>query len=306
MYQLKFPGIYASEIAGFLNSTLRGNDFLIKFPASLNNFKDQSFFFLPKNENFPQERLKPFKNVLLLTEKEIPQLEDCASYIVVSKSRIAFMKVVNEFYVQFDVVQIAPSANIHEHASLGRGVYVGEHAVIGPDVSIGNNTKVLNNVVISGRVKIGDNCLIKDNTTIGSEGFDFDYDEEGRLIHSPQIGKIIIGNNAWIGANSSIESSTIDNTVIEDNVKIDDLVQIGGHCTIQKATMITAGVIISRQVTIGQNCLLCPNVSVREFIKIEDNVTVGIGSVVVKDLPANGVYVGNPAKLLRKKGSATC
>jgi UDP-3-O-[3-hydroxymyristoyl] glucosamine N-acyltransferase LpxD len=300
MYKLKSPDVYASEIAGFLNSLLQGPDFVVNNPTSLRDISDNSFFYIDKGADLPSELLRKHKNVLILSSKKIDLPENTISYIETKSPRSAFMKTVNEFYIEFDSVAIAESSTVHRQDLLGRGVSVGEHTVIGPEVSVGNYTKVLNNVVISGRVKIGNHCLIKDNTTIGSEGFDFECDEDGILVHGPQIGEIVIGSNVWIGANTSIEKSFVDKTIIQDNVKIDDLVQIGGSSSIHKNTMITAGVIVSRNVTVGENCLLSPNVSVRDSIQIGNDVTIGIGSVVVKDMPEGAVYVGNPARLLRK------
>lgn len=300
MYKLKSPDVYASEIAGFLNTLLQGPDFIVNSPSSSRDIRDNSFFYVDEGAELPLELLQKHRNVLILSNEKIDLPSNTLSYIVTAIPRSAFMKVVNEFYVEFDSVTIAKSSTVHRQDLLGRSVFVGEHTVIGPEVSVGNYTKILNNVVISGRVKIGNHCLIKDNTTIGSEGFDFEYDEDGILIHGPQIGEIVIGNNVWIGANASIEKSFVDKTIIHDNVKIDDLVQIGGSSSIHENTMITAGVIVSRNVTVGENCLLSPNVSVRDSIRIGNNVTIGIGSVVVKDMPEGGVYVGNPARLLRK------
>lgn len=300
MYKLKTPDVYASEIAGFLNSRLEGSDFIVKNPSSSRNISDNSFFYIAEGADLPFELLRKHRNILILSNEKIDLSDNALSYIVTEVPRSAFMKVVNEFYIEFDSVTIAKSSTVHRQDLLGRSVSIGEHTVIGPEVTVGNYTKILNNVVISGRVKIGSHCLVKDNTTIGSEGFDFEYDEDGILIHGPQIGEIVIGNNVWIGANTSIEKSFVDKTIIHDNVKIDDLVQIGGSSSIHKNSMITAGVIVSRNVTVGENCLLSPNVSVRDSIQIGNDVTIGIGSVVVKDIPEGGVYVGNPARLLRK------
>ena len=300
MYKLKSPNIYASELADFLGSKLIGKDFIVKHPSSLNNFQHNSFFYLNEDDALPIKRLKRYNDILILTSEKIEKLYDNASIIVVKNPRLQFIKIVNEFYVEMMPIKIAESAKINKGARIGRGVSIGENAVIGPEVSIGNNTKILNNVVITGRVAISNNCFIKDNSTIGSEGYDFELDN-GVPVHFPHIGKILIGNNVWIGANTTIENSAIDDTVIEDNVKIDDFVHIGASCIIRKDSMITAGTILSRGVVIGKNCLLAPNVCVRDEVKIGKNVTVGIGAVVIRNLDENGVYVGNPAHLLRKK-----
>ncbi len=301
MYKLKSPDIHASEIAGFLNHDLKGEDFIIRIPSSIKNFQDNSFFYLLDTDKFPIERLKNYKNILVLTSKNLDRSVENFSYIKTNSPKLDLIRIINEFFIEYEVTQIASTAKIHKDAKIGRNVSIGGNTVIGPEVTIGTNTKILNNVVITSRVEIGKDCIIKDNSTIGSEGYDFELDEKGNPIHFPHIGKIIIGNNVWIGANSSIESAKIDNTIINDYVKIDDLVQIGYDCEIGSSCMITAGVIVSRNVKIGEKTLIAPNASIRDNIEIGKNVTVGMGAVVVKNIEDNAVYVGNPAYLLKTK-----
>ncbi len=300
MYKINYLDIFASEIAEFLGSRLVGNDFVVKYPSSLTNFSDKAFLYVGENDVIPEKNIKRHKDVLVLTAKKLNFTHDGLSYIVVDNPRVMFISVLNEFFVEYDPATISSSAKIDTNARIGYGVSIGENTVIGPEVIIGNNSRIMNNVVITGRVKIGNNCFIKHNSTIGSTGYDFELDESGKLIHFPHVGQISIGDNVWIGANTCIESSAIDETTIENNVKIDDLVQIGSNCVVKRGTMITAGVIISKQVFIGNNCLIAPNASVRDSIKIGNFVTVGIGAVVVKNLKDNGVYIGNPARLLKK------
>lgn len=300
MYKIKYPDIFASEIAEFLGLKLIGKDFVVKYPSSVNNFGNKAFLYLGKHDTVSEKKIKRHKDVLILTEKKLHFKHDRLSYIVVENPRVKFINVLNEFFVEYDPATISASAKIDINARIGYGVSIGENAVIGPEVTIGNNSRIMNNVVITGRVRIGNNCFIKHNSTIGSTGYDFELNEDGKLVHFPHVGKISIGDNVWIGANTCIESSTIDDTVIEENVKIDDLVQIGSNCVIKKGTMITAGTIISRQVVIGKCCLIAPNACIRDSVRIGNNVTVGIGAVVIRNLENNSVYGGNPARLLKK------
>lgn len=301
MYRLKKPNISSLEIAGYLNSKLIGEDIIINTPSSINNIQDNSFFYLLDNDILPEQVLKERKDILILTSKDLDNDGMNCSYVKTKNPKLDFIKVINEFFIEFDLMHIASSAKIHKKATIGRNVSIGENTVVGPDVTIGNNTKILNNVVITSRVEIGSNCIIKNNSTIGSEGYDFEFDENGNPINFPHIGKILIGNNVWIGANTSIESAKIDNTLIKDFVKIDDLVQVGYNCKIGFRCLITAGVIISRDVTISDNSLIAPNATIRENITIGRNVIVGDGSVVVRNIEDGTVYVGNPAHFLKKR-----
>jgi len=300
MHKLKFPNIYASEIAEYLNSELNGIDFVVNRPITLGDVIEKSVVFIDESNLSLIDELKNAKEVLALVTGENSKKVKNTPHIIVDNPKISFIKLINEYFVEIDPVRIAASAKIDPVAKIGRGVSIGENSVVGPEVVIGNNTILLNNVVVTGRVEIGNNCIIKDNATIGSAGFEFEIDENGVPLHFPHIGKIFIGNNVWVGSNSCIESPAIEDTIINENVKIDDLVQIGASSFIGKGTLITAGVIVSRKARIGQDCLLAPNCCIRESIVLEDGVIVGIGSVVVKNLKKGLVYVGNPALEIKR------
>ncbi|MDP4267293.1 MAG: DapH/DapD/GlmU-related protein [Bacteroidota bacterium] len=298
MYRIKNLEIYASEIAEFLNQELSGENFIVKNPASINNIKENSLLFI-ENEKFNIEKIA-VNNVLVISKLSFKHKNN-VSLIISKNPKLDFLRILNEFFIENDIYKISDSAKIDSRAKIDRNVSIGENVVIGADVIIKNNTQILNNVVINGSVEIGSNCIIKDNSTIGGIGYDFETDENGLPYYYPHIGKIIIEDNVWIGSNTSIESASLDNTIIHKHVKIDDLVQIGCNCIINKSSMITAGVIVSRNVLIGENCWIAPNATIIEDIKIGDNVTVGAGSVVLNDLENDSVYVGNPAYLLKTK-----
>ena len=272
MYRLKKPKISSLEIAGFLNSKLIGEDIIVNIPSSINNIKNNSFICLSENDVLSEDILKESKNILIIASRDLDFDGISFSYIIADNPTLDFIKVLNEFFIESDIIHIASSSKINKNSTIARNVSVGENSVIGPDVIIGDNSQILNNVVITGRVEIGSNCIIKNNSTIGSEGYDFEYDENGNPISFPHIGKIFIGNNVWVGANTSLESAKIDNTIIDDFVKIDDLVQIGYNCKISSRCLITAGVIIGRNVTIYDKSLVAPNATIRENITIGRNV----------------------------------
>jgi len=299
MYKLKAPAIHASEIAGLINQELVGNDIIVTKPCTLKTLSGNSFICLLKEDQYDIERLAQIPELLVISNLDF-DASVRFSYIKSPSPKLDFIKTVNEFFIIWEEITIASSAKIHPNAKIGRNVSIGENVFIGPDVTIGDNTHILNNAVITNQVMIGKDCIIKHNSTIGSEGFDFEIDKLGIPIHYPHIGKIIIGNNVWIGSNTSVESGKINDTIIHNDVKIDDLVQIGYNCEIGERTMITAGVIVSRDVRIGTDCLLAPNATIRNNVTIGDSVTIGQGAVILKDAEAHAVYIGNPGKLLKK------
>jgi UDP-3-O-[3-hydroxymyristoyl] glucosamine N-acyltransferase len=296
MYRLKKIDIYASEIAGYLNQKLIGDDFIVNFPGAVKLPEKNNFIFFNKIEDYSNAKLQNITDLLVILPEQPAAIPKGLAIIVSPDPRMDFIKVVNEYFTEYEGASKSQNVIISPLAIIGRNVHIGNNVVVGPDVVIGENTQIFNNVVIKGRVLIGNDCVIKDNSTIGSTGYNFVFNEWGLPVTYPNIGKIIIGNNVWVGSNASVESPSFENTFISDFVKIDDLVHIGYNSIIGEKSLITAGSVISRNVVIGAKCVLGPNSSVAENITIQDNVVVGLGAVVVSNLNKNGVYIGNPAR----------
>lgn len=290
MFRMKKFEVLASEIAEYLNRDLIGDDFLVKNPH---------FIMTPRS----LRRLKPSgenngEKLLLIAEKPIPD-SGCAGYILSDRPDLDLAYVLREFFASSPINEIHRSAVISDETTLGRNVMIGAHSVIGPDVEIGDNCKIMNNVAIYGPATIGEFCVIKDGAVIGSEGWGFIDNEEGIPFHPPQLGRIIMGDQVWIGSNSTIERGMVEDTIISANVKIDDLVHVGAGAFIGKKCLLTAGSVVAYNVVMGKNVRIAPNAVIRENVSISDDVIVGQGAVVIEDLAAGGVYVGNPARLLR-------
>lgn len=293
--------MWASELAEYLNRDLVGHDFEVRNPAAISNVRENSIVYVEDITPNEEDDIKNqgFETILFITRS--PLLDKHFSYILSDNPKLDFVVILHEFFVHDSHLGIHERALVENSEGVDRNVQVGAHSYIGPEVSIGKNTVIMNNVVISGLVCIGSECVIKDNTVIGSEGYGFVYDDNNKPIHVPQLGAILIGNKVWIGSNTTIERAELKDTVIASDVKIDDLVHIGGGSRIASRCMITAGTILGRNVNLGENCWLSPNVSISESITVEENVVVGQGSVVLKDLARNRVYVGIPAKFLRPR-----
>jgi UDP-3-O-[3-hydroxymyristoyl] glucosamine N-acyltransferase len=295
MYLARKGKVLASEVAEYLNRDLQGPDFWVERAATVDGPRENSMVFAAGP--WPAA-LEGRSNILVLCSQP-PQGASSLSHIVCPDPTLDFVTVVLEFFVGELERGIDPRAVVDPSAEIGRGVHIGPHAVVGPLVKIGKNTVVMSHAVINGEVEIGADCVIKSNAVIGSEGYWFVKDAKGRPIHVPQLGTIRIGNQVWVGSNSTIERSDFRATVIEHNVKIDDLVHVGGGCHLTEGCMITAGTVLGRNVVVGAGSWLAPNVSVREQVRIGANVLVGLGSVVLRDLADGGVFAGAPARFLR-------
>jgi UDP-3-O-[3-hydroxymyristoyl] glucosamine N-acyltransferase len=298
MYEIREQEVYVSEIAQLLNSHFEGEDFVVKRPATLDDLSDNAVIYLEDIDPGFKAAIGKYRAVLIIADRILPV--ENGAVIPTPHPKLSFVRIIKEFFIEQGLPAVHQTALVSPQASIGANVSIGEYSIIGPKVAIDKGSEILSGVVLAGRVKIGKSCLIKDRAVIGSEGYGFVFDENDKPIHFPQFGQIIIGDNVWIGSNTTVERSAFKDTLIGDNVKIDDLVHIGNGSRIEKNCMITAGTIISENVCLGPNCWIMPNVSIRNNIKIGANVTVGIGSLVVHDLPSSGVYIGNPARLIRE------
>ena len=309
MYIRRKNKISVKQIASFLNASYIGRDFEITSLSSLNDIKNNSVLFysdlinvkfqIKDNITYDLKNLEKFHDVLLISTNEIKKKINVP--VIPSKNpRLDFQRVAMEFFADDEFKPgIHNTAVVEENAIIGKNVFVGAHCYIGKNTKIGNNTKILPNTCIFGKTVIGSNSVIKSNTTIGSEGFSFSFTGD-EFFHFPHFGSILIGDNVWIGSNCTVEKSQMDQTIIEDHVKIDDLVQIGHNSIIKKFSQITAGSVVCGRAQIGKGCWLAPNSVISDGCKIGDNCFVGTLSFVKTDFPKNSVLAGSPAKFLRK------
>ena len=207
---------------------------------------------------------------------------------------------------------IHPTAVISPKATLGQNVSVGAYTVIEDGVKIGDNTVIFPQCYIGKEVTIGKNCtlypqvvireqcVLKDyvilqaGAKIGSDGFGFTF-HEGRHQKIPQIGNVIIGNDVEIQSNTCIDRAKIASTVIGDNTKIDNLVQIGHNVTVGMSSICCAQVGVAGTTDIGNGVILAGQVGLAGHMTIGDRAQVGAQSGVMNSIPAGQTYFGYPA-----------
>ena len=307
MYRLKKNHVSVKEIANFLDYDYLNEDFFVEQVSTIDNIKNSSVVFftniinpkfnLKDNQTYNLKELEKFKDILLITDQDT--LDISVPTIISKNPRLDFQRLIMNFFSKDEFTSgIHKTAVIESNVKLGKDVYVGPNCYIGNDVSIGDNSKILSNVSIFGICEIGKNCVISSNSTIGSEGFSFTFDND-HFIHFNHLGKISIGNNVWIGSNCTIERAQIDKTLIEDHVKIDDLVHISHNTTIKKFSQITVGSMILGRAIVGEHCWISPNCVIENGYEIGDNSIVGTSSLVRNNFPSNSVIIGTPAKLVR-------
>ena len=197
--------------------------------------------------------------------------------------------------------QVAPTATLGGSTTLGPNVVVGENVVIGDNVRIdanttigenvriGHRTKIYPNVSIYHAVSIGNDCIIHSGTVVGSDGFGYAPSSDGWVkIH--QLGGVNIGNAVEIGGNTVIDRGALQDTILDDGVKIDNLVQISHNVRVGKDTAIAAQVGIAGSSKIGERCLFGGQVGVAGHLEITDNVQVSGKSIISKSIAKSGSY----------------
>ncbi|MBK8055201.1 MAG: UDP-3-O-(3-hydroxymyristoyl)glucosamine N-acyltransferase [Saprospiraceae bacterium] len=220
------------------------------------------------------------------------------NYILVENPRLAFLRIVKALFIETKIVHIHNTAVINPQANIGANVSIGPNTYIGKCI-IRDNTEIHGNCYIYDNVVIGENVTIQANTTIGSEGFGYQKNEQNQWEKFPHIGGVIIEDFVEIGANNTIDRGTIGDTIIRKFVKIDNLIHIAHNVEIGENSMIIANSMIGGSTKIGANTWIAPSSSLRDGLMIGNNVIVGMGAIVTKNIPDNETWVGNPARKLR-------
>jgi UDP-3-O-[3-hydroxymyristoyl] glucosamine N-acyltransferase len=188
--------------------------------------------------------------------------------------------------------EIGPRAVIGAGATIGDGVVIGAGAVIGPDAVVGAGTRIAALVSVLEQVRIGARCIVHSGAVIGADGFGF-AEDDGRWIKVPQIGSVIIGDDVEIGANTTIDRGTIEDTVLEDGVKLDNLVQIAHNVRVGAHTVMAAMSGAAGSTRIGKRCKVGGGVVMVGHLSICDDVMFSFRSVVTKSVTEPGIYGGS-------------
>jgi len=206
---------------------------------------------------------------------------------------------------------IAESAKIGENPYVGAFAYVSDSAVIGDNVKIyphafvgenaviGDNTTLFSGVKVYRDSLIGKDCILHAGTIIGADGFGFVPKNDKNYKKIPQLGNVIIEDDVEIGANCCIDKATLGSTIIKQGTKLDNLIQIGHNSIVGENTVIVSQTGIAGSTTIGKNCMIAGQVGIIGHLKIGDGAKIAAQSGVTRNIEENGIVQGSPAYAIK-------
>jgi len=188
--------------------------------------------------------------------------------------------------------QIDAQAVVGSGCTIGEGVQIGAGAVLAANVSVGAGTRIGPRVALLERVRVGARCIVHAGAVIGADGFGFAPDH-GAWQKIPQVGTVVIGDDVEIGANTTIDRGTIDDTVIEDGVKLDNLVQIAHNVRLGAHTIMAAMSGVAGSTKVGKRCMIGGGVVMINQLTICDDVLFTFRSIVTRSVDEPGTYSGH-------------
>lgn len=277
----------------------QGNGFnqVVKNAAAISEANQNSIVWIDPKRKDKNELLLATKACLIIGDLSLCLKNNSIKdkiLVQVKNPRTTFAKILTRLIEKKIVYEINKTAIIHPDAVINKRVSIGPNTYIGK-CKISEGTIIEGNCYIYNNVQIGENVLIKAGAVIGGDGFGYVEDEDGSLIHFPHIGGVIIRDNVSIGSNTCIDKGTLGNTLIENNVKIDNLVHIAHNVKISENCFITANTTIAGSAVINSKTWLSPSSTILDGIKIGSNSIIGAGAVQLKNAKKDTVYFGNPA-----------
>jgi UDP-3-O-[3-hydroxymyristoyl] glucosamine N-acyltransferase len=189
---------------------------------------------------------------------------------------------------------VGAQAVVEADAEVGPEVFVGPGCVVGEGVRLGAGTRLVASVTLCQGVRLGQRVLVHPGAVIGADGFGLANDG-GVWVKIPQVGSVIIGDDVEIGANTTVDRGALEDTVIEDGVKLDNQIQVGHNCSIGAHTAIAGCTGIAGSTRIGKRCMIGGGVGINGHIEICDDVQVSGRSVVYQSITSPGAYAsGTP------------
>lgn len=304
----------AVEIASVLEGRIEGNaEVTVGTLSKIEEGESGSISFL-SNLKYEPYLYSTKASIVIVSESFTPKKEVESTLIYVKDAYQAFTKLLNYAnHLKGKKTGISQNVDIHESVQLGENLFIGSFVSIGEgskiadevmvhsNVHIGENVNIGKGTVIHTGVRlypdtnIGENCIIHANTVIGADGFGFAPTADGRMEKVPQIGNVIIEDHVEIGASCTIDRATLGSTIIRSGVKLDNQIQIAHNVEINENTVIASQSGVAGSTKIGKNCIIGGQVGIVGHLKIGDHVQIQAQSGVNNDVVDGGKMYGSPA-----------
>ena len=292
------------ELAEQFNLRLQGDgDTLIDSVGTLSEATGTQLSFL-SNPAYRDQLKTTQAGAVIISESDA---ENCpVNALIADDPYVSYAKIAHRFDPRRPTKPgLHSSANIDPSATIGRDVYIGANAVVGPgceieeacsigpgcvliaDIKLGRSSRLVANVTICEGVRIGQRAIIHPGAIIGSDGFGLAFDKD-HWVKIPQIGSVKIGDDCEVGANTTIDRGAIGDTIIEDDVKLDNQIQIAHNVEIGAHTAFAARVGISGSTKIGKYCMFGGRSSTVGHLYIADRTTLTGNSHVTKSITQPG------------------
>lgn len=307
MSRIVVQSLTAGEVAARLSSPVLGDaNTLIQSVGALESANPGDLTFLSDMKFAAQTRTTRASVILVRDETTAV---GAPVRIIHPAPHLAFAETLDWLFPPVPVVSgVSPRASVHESASvvgvevrdfasIGSGARIGEgsvvhaHAVVGDDVVVGRDCVIHPGAVIAHGVRLGDRCIVHSGAVVGADGFGFQPSRKG-WHKVAQVGTVVLGHDVEIGANTTIDRGAIDDTIIGNGVKIDNLVQVGHNCRIGDNTIIAACSGIAGSAQIGARCMLGGQAMINGHITLCDDVVVSGNTVVAADVDKPGRITG--------------
>ena len=189
---------------------------------------------------------------------------------------------------------IGAFVRIGKNTKIGKNVSIYPNVVIGDNVQIGNNTLIYGNVTIYNGCKIGEHVTIHSSSVIGADGFGFAPNSENEYNKIPQIGNVVLEDRVEIGANCCIDRATMGSTIIKKGVKLDNFIQVAHNVEIGENTVIASHTAIAGSSKIGKNCMIGGQVAIAGHLTIANHVKVAGKTGIAKSVTKDGEVLQGP------------
>lgn len=304
----------AQQLADLLQGTIEGDaTVMVSSLSKIEEGKPASVSFLA-NPLYTQYIYNTKASLVIVNKDlELSAPVSCTLLRVPSAER-AFAQLLEMYnQIKLNKTGIAPQAYISPSATVGENIYAGAFAVVSDGAKIGNNVKIYPQVFIGDNVVIGDNttlfagvkiysdcvigkdCILHSGTVVGSDGFRFAPQNEGNT-KIPQIGNVIIEDDVEIGANCAIDRATLGSTILRKGVKFDNFVHIAHNVEVGERCYFAAHTVVAGSTKIGKNCMTSGQVGIVGHLNIADGTIVTAQSGISKSINKSGeVMMGSPA-----------